>query len=239
MKRFVIPAMAAVLLGLSFAGQLYLKSARPSSAPAVTEGVLAAMGALRSIAAEAVWFRADRLQEEGRFVELAQLASTLTFLEPHTPEVWSFAAWNLAYNVSIMMPSGEDRWRWVHSAIRLLRDEGLRMNPREAEIYRELAWLFQLKVGSDIDSAASVYRACWKRTVEEAAAAGDWGSLGMDKSVMDKVARVSGVEDFTHPMFSAVYWASMGLPYAKGRDVAVLREIIRQSRYIYAKRKTD
>ena len=72
--------------------------------------VLAALGGVRSIAAEVVWFRADRLQEEGRYVELAQLAETLAFLEPHTPEVWSYAAWNLAYNVSAMMPTAADRF---------------------------------------------------------------------------------------------------------------------------------
>ena len=66
----------------------------------------------------------DRLQDEGRYVELAQLATVLTRMEPHTPEVWSHAAWNLAYNVSVMMPTPADRWRWVEAGIRLLRDCG-------------------------------------------------------------------------------------------------------------------
>jgi hypothetical protein len=239
MNRIVLPAVTAALLGLSAAGQLFLRSHRPESAPALTEGVLAAMGSLRSIAAEAVWFRADRLQEEGRYVELAQLASTLAFLEPHTPEVWSFAAWNLAYNISVMMPTAEDRWRWVAAAIRLLRDEGLRMNPREAEIYRELAWMFQLKPGTDIDSASAVYRALWKKTVDDVALRGAWAELGMKPTVMAEIARLTGMDDYSDPMFSAVYWATLGLPYAKGKEVSTLKEIIRQSRHIYGKRKAD
>ena len=96
-RRLGAVALAALLLGLAAAGQFLLRARRPDSAPALTEGALAALGGLRSIAAEVVWFRADRLQDEGRYVELAQLAHTLTFLEPHTPEVWSYAAWNLAY----------------------------------------------------------------------------------------------------------------------------------------------
>ena len=126
--KLAIP-LVVLLAGLSVGGQLMLRRMRPESAPALSEGALAAMGGFRAIAAEVIWFRADRLQESGRYVELAQLAETLALLEPHTPEVWSYAAWNLAYNVSVMMPTDEDRWRWVLSAIRLLRDSpfGARM----------------------------------------------------------------------------------------------------------------
>ena len=75
-RRLGAAALAALLLGLAAAGQFLLRARRPDSAPALTEGALAALGGLRSIAAEVVWFRADRLQDEGRYVELAQLAHT-------------------------------------------------------------------------------------------------------------------------------------------------------------------
>ena len=167
----------ALLAAAAVAGQLALRSRRPPSAPALAEGALAAMGGLRSIAAEIVWFRADRLQEEGRYVELAQLASALALMEPHTPEVWSYAAWNLAYNVSVMMATHEDRWRWVEAAMRLLRDEGLRLNPRSPELYRELAWLFELKIGTSIDDASLLYREKWREIVEDVRARGAWREL--------------------------------------------------------------
>ena len=166
-KKILLAALAAFLAILSVCLQFALRAARPASAPAMTEGALAAFGGLRSIVAEVVWFRADRLQDEGRYVELAQLASTLSYLEPHTPEVWSYAAWNLAYNISIMMPTYEDRWRWVYAAICLVRDKGLVLNPTESELYRELAWLFELKLGTNLDVAAPVYRAKWRETVED------------------------------------------------------------------------
>ena len=121
-----LPVLAAIALVASAAAQPLLAARRAAAAPALAESAFVAFGALRSVLAEVVWFRADRLQAEGRYVELAQLASTLALLEPHTPEVWSFAAWNLAYNVSVMMNEPEDRWRWVEASIRLLRDEGLK-----------------------------------------------------------------------------------------------------------------
>ena len=75
--RVLIP-LFAVLAALSVTGQVALRRARPPSAPALAEGAFAALGGLRSIAAEVVWFRMDRLQDEGRYVELAQLATVLT-----------------------------------------------------------------------------------------------------------------------------------------------------------------
>ena len=227
--------MVVVLLGLSVAGQALLRSRRPKSAPVLAEGALAALGGFRSIAAEVVWFRADRLQDEGRYVELAQLASVLTFMEPHTPEVWSYAAWNLAYNVSVMMATAEDRWRWVLAGLRLLRDEGLALNPRDPELYRELAWLFELKLGTDIDSAAGTYRAKWKAIVEDVKARGAWDELRMNPVKMMEVEKAFGFDDWTDPRLSAIYWAASGLQYAKDRDRSFLMEIIRQSRVIYAK----
>ena len=233
-KKILLAALAVFLALLSVCLQFVLRAARPASAPAMTEGALAAFGGLRSIVAEVVWFRADRLQDEGRYVELAQLASTLSYLEPHTPEVWSYAAWNLAYNISIMMPTHEDRWRWVYAAICLVRDKGLVLNPTESELYRELAWLFELKLGTNLDAAASVYRAKWREMVEDVARRNAWEELRMDRRVMDEVTKAYAMSDIADPMFSAVYWAHIGRVVSKKKeDLAFLNEIIRQSRAIY------
>ena len=227
MRGVKVTVLCMLLFGVSVAGQFFLASKRAQSAPAFAQGALAAVGALRSIAAEVVWFRADRLQEEGRYVELAQLASLLTFMEPHTSEVWSYAAWNLAYNVSVMMPTPEDRWRWVLSAIRLLRDEGLTLNPGSPELCRELAWLFELKIGTDIDSAAAVYRKKWKEIVDDVGRRGAWDELRMDTKRMLAIEHATGFDDWTDPQMSAIYWASIG----------GCKDIIRQARIIYKKNR--
>ena len=234
MKKAVLASLAVLLVLLSVCLQFALRAARPASAPAMTEGALAAFGGIRSIVAEVVWFRADRLQDEGRYVELAQLASTLSYLEPHTPEVWSYAAWNLAYNISIMMPTYEDRWRWVYAAICLLRDKGLVLNPTESELYRELAWLFELKLGTNLDMGSPVYREKWREMVEDVARRNAWEEMRMDRKVMDEVTKTYGMSDVADPMYSAVYWAHIGRVVSKKKeDVAFLNEIIRQSRAIY------
>ena len=223
-KGFV--PLVILLSVLAVGGQVALNRMRPESASVMASGVLAAMGGVRAIAAEVVWFRADRLQEEGRYVELAQLAETLAFLEPHTPEVWSYAAWNLAYNVSVMMPTAQDRWRWVQAAIRLLRDSGLRLNPGSPELCRELAWMFELKIGTDLDAAAGHYRAEWKRIVEDVRVRQAWDELGMDPALMARIERTTGFDDWTDPQLSAIYWAAVG----------GCRDIFAQASAIYRKR---
>ena len=223
MKRVLVALVVVVLLGLSVGGQFLLKAKRPASAPMLAEGAFAALGGFRSIAAEVVWFRADRLQSEGRFVELAQLASVLTFMEPHTPEVWSYAAWNLSYNVSVMMATPEDRWRWVCAGIRLLRDEGLVYNPDSAELYRELAWMFELKIGANIDSCAAFYREKWKELVADVRARGAWSELRMDPMRMMAIEQATGFTDWTDAQLSAIYWGSQGN----------CRDIVQQASIIY------
>jgi hypothetical protein len=210
LKTVAVWTVAAALAALAVFAQVALRHSRGESAAAFTEGAFAALGGVRSIAAEIIWFRADRLQEEGRYVELAQLASMLAFMEPHTPEVWSYAAWNLAYNISVMMPTGEDRWRWVLSAVKLLRDEGLGLNPGSRELCRELAWLFELKIGADIDSSAPLYREKWKAIVEDVKARGAWEELKMDPKRMQAIERATGFDDWTDAQLSAMYWAVMG-----------------------------
>ena len=226
MRSLRLPIVLALLAALAVGGQVALRRMRPKSAPVMAEGVLAAMGGLRAIAAEVVWFRADRLQEEGRYVELAQLAETLAFLEPHTPEVWSYAAWNLAYNVSVMMQTAADRWRWVLAAIQLLRDSGLRLNPGSPELCRELAWLFELKIGTDLDAASGHYRTEWKRIVEDVRARQAWDELGMDPTVMARIERMTGFDDWADPQLSAIYWAVIG----------GCRDIVTQASVLYRKR---
>lgn len=224
-KKTTRLAAPLALAALAVAGQFALASLRRESAPALSEGVFAALGGLRSVAAEVIWFRADRLQEEGRYVELAQLASALTFMEPHTPEVWSYAAWNLAYNVSVMMPADEDRWRWVEAGLRLLRDEGLRYNPTSKEILRELAWMFEIKIGASIDSAAPLYREKWKEIVEDAKARDAWAELGMNRAMMRRIEEATGFDDWTDPQLSAIYWGARG----------DCRDIVTQASIIYRK----
>ncbi|MBR6588712.1 MAG: hypothetical protein IKK82_15015 [Kiritimatiellae bacterium] len=224
MKRFLL-VLALPLLG---ATAWLCQRSVPVADSVQANLVVAGLGGFRGILSEIVWFRADRLQNEGRYAEMAQIANLLTTLEPHTPEVWAYAAWNLAYNISVMMPTNEDRWRWVESAMKLLRDDGLRLNPRSPELHRELAWLFLSKIGGDIDVASPLYSKRWAEIVD--ATKGDWSQLKMNPSLVSYIDRTYGTQNWRDPKASALYWAHHGLAFKpEGAVRAELRQVLYQT----------
>src|SRR5215471_21734782 len=131
------------------------------NAPPVLAFTTVALGGFRGLISNALWIRASDLQDDDKFFEAAQLADWITKLEPHFVHVWLVQAWNMAYNISVKFTDLSDRWNWVKRGIELLRDDGLRYNPNELLIYRELAWFFQHKMGQNLDDASMYYKQEW------------------------------------------------------------------------------
>ena len=200
-----------------------------SDAPPALTFVMAGLGGFRGIASEILWFRVSRLQEEGRYIELVQLANWLTMLDPHASESWVYNAWNLAYNVSIMMGREEDRLRWVENGISLLRDDGLRFNPREASLYRELAWLYQNKIGDALDNAHLTYKLHLAATLAPCVTPNGTvlltqesrdtlTAMRLDPDRMAALEKRFGPLDWRLANSHAIYWASQGLEHATGSE---------------------
>lgn len=208
------------------------------NAPPMVAFTTVVLGAFRGIIADVLWLRAGMLQEHGKYFELVQLAEWITTLEPRFPEVWAFHAWNLAYNISVLFDDPADRWRWVRNGVTLLRDRGLRYNPGEAQLYRELGWLFQHKIGGDYDEAHFYYKQAWAREMAglfdgpqpdyAALEAAQEGSptyaraqrmkreYMLDPAIMRTLDEQFGPLDWRLPYAHALYWAWRGLPYASG-----------------------
>lgn len=119
-----------------------------------------AMGAFRGLVVDILWMRADKLKDEGQFFDARQLAEWITTLQPRFASVWEFQAWNMAYNISVAIPASqpEQRWRWVKNGYELLRDKGIPLNPKAITLYRELARIFQHKIGGISDDAQEYYK---------------------------------------------------------------------------------
>ncbi len=151
----------------------HLDQAEPDrNMPPLVAFTTVALGGFRGLLVDALWVRASQLQSDGKFFELVQLADWVTKLEPRSAAIWAFHAWNLSYNISVMMSSPEDRWRWVRHGIGLLRDEGLRYNPGSAQLYAELGWMFQHKMGGETDQAHWTYKREWAEEMTAALGGG-------------------------------------------------------------------
>jgi hypothetical protein len=139
-----------------------LENAPPSLAFATV-----AMGAFRGLVVDILWMRADKLKDEGKFFDAKQLAEWISILQPRFATVWEFHAWNMAYNISVAIPATqpEQRWQWVRNGYELLRDKGIPYNPKALLLYRELARIFQHKMGAISDDAHKYYKIQFAREI--------------------------------------------------------------------------
>jgi hypothetical protein len=233
------------------------RTAALENAPPVLAFTTVALGGFRGLISNFLWMRASDLQQDDKFFEAAQLADWITKLEPTFASVWVFQGWNMAYNISVKFKDFPDRWRWVQRGIELMRDDGLRYNPNSVDLYRELAWQFQHKMGANLDDANMYYKAQWAAEMnnffgpdgtnfdrllnppDEAARTN--AALFRDKFKMDAAFAKSvddkyGPLDWRLPEAHAIYWGARGLEAAKENpdkvkadDLIKLRRIIYQS----------
>lgn len=263
----IILTVAAIVL-LAGAGQLQNVLVRErealgltrytelKGAPPLLSLTTVALGGFRGLISNLLWIRMSDLQDNDKYFEMFQLADWITKLEPHIPQVWVHQAWNMAYNISVKFNNAPDRWRWLERGIELLRDEGLKYNPDDVLIHRELAWDFQHKMGANLDDAQNYYKQMWASEMSQIFQTNhpNWDALinpktpdeqrratllrekyKMDPKFMKEVDEHYGPLEWRLPEAHAIYWAAQGLALAKkdGRridpkDLIMLRRVIYQ-----------
>lgn len=184
----------------------HLDHAEPlENAPPLVVFSTVALGGFSGVIADILWVRAAQLQIDGQYFELVQLADWITKLQPRFPEGWVYHAWNLSYNVSVMFNRPEDRWRWVRHGIELLRDGGLRYNPANPTLHRELGWLYQHKLGASMDQANMYYKFAWAIEMERLfeGRGPDYDLLERTPASRSAVQRVPGMEELVQQLREA------------------------------------
>jgi hypothetical protein len=117
-----------------------------------------AIGALRGIIADYLWIKLQSRKEQGLFYEAMADADLITKLQPRFAEVWGFHGHNMAYNISVLTNTPEERWAWVNAGIDLIRNRGLRYNPNDLGLNKELAFFFAHKLDGVADDAHLHYK---------------------------------------------------------------------------------
>jgi hypothetical protein len=138
------------------AEMVYTDRAEDNESAEVALGI--AMGAFRGVFVNLLWMRANDMKEAGKFYEAVELSKAITRLQPRFPRVWVFHAWNLAYNISVMTKTREERWNWVNQGIQLLRDQAIPANPNDLLLHKELAWIYLHKIQGTTDDANQFYK---------------------------------------------------------------------------------
>ena len=216
-----------------------------AAAPPMLAFTTVALGGFRGVISNLLWMRAVRLQQEEKYFEMVMLADWITKLQPKFGSVWSMQAWNMGWNISRKYRSFNDRWLWVESAIKLLRDEGLYYNPTDALLYQEIAWIFHDKIGKPVDEAHWHYKQVWSERVESIIGRHpDWAALinpespeqrgvaerlrrelKMDPAIMQEIDELYGPFDWRLPDAHALYWAHFGLTKVKRNRIVLDRAI--------------
>lgn len=218
------------------------KEEKGSPVTAVTTVIL---GGFSGLLADILWLRCSYLKDAGEYFELVQLANFITSLQPHSVDAWAFQAWNMAYNVSVMMPQPEDRWRWVKNGIELLRDRGIPLNFNDMRLYWELGSIYQFKIGNTFDPPCKYYRIALAKEMSEILGKMPVSYERIDKSdelksllrekyklipeLMKKIDEKYGPLDWRLPWSHAVYWAYRGKQRAKDKRSLQCDRMIFQS----------
>ena len=116
------------------------------------------IGAFRGLLVDYLWIKVQKMQQDGLFFEVMADADLITKLQPRFPQVWVFHAHNMAYNISVATHTIEERWEWVNEGIRLLREKGLKANPDDMVLHKELAFFFMHKLNGNSDDAHLYYK---------------------------------------------------------------------------------
>ena len=117
-----------------------------------------AIGALRGLVVDYLWIKVNIMKEKGLFYEVMSDADLITKLQPRFGQVWSFQGHNMAYNISVMTDTPEERWAWVKAGVDLVRNSGIRHNPNDLQLHKELAFWFSHKIDGVSDDAHLHYK---------------------------------------------------------------------------------
>ena len=249
-SKLIKALVVAVLCAAVYCNRLFYLTNAGGKNSAISHGVAemppslalitVALGPVRGLVVDALWWRVANLQEEGEYFEILNITDWITMMDPTDSFVWVYHAWNLSSNLAYEFPTPETRWKWVEAGMKLLRSEGLKYNPGNKHIESELAWIFLDKIGGFSEPGKAYYikqlaanmgryLKVGDRDELEALAAAKTGELARRAGELEKrmklvpskmleIDRRCGPFQWRLPQAQAVYWGfrNNGEDYKQG-----------------------
>ncbi len=121
--------------------------------PDVSANVGALVLGFRKLVADMLWLKVDEYWHRGLVQRMLPMMETVTALDPHFIEAYALGAWHLAYNVTVMFHTAEERQKFIDQGIGLLK-KGIKNNPRSSKLYAEMGFTIYFRKLSDWEKAA-------------------------------------------------------------------------------------
>ncbi len=142
--RLLLLAGVALLVAAQLLASLPLASARKRLEPQgggsgftdITPGEFAGtlmLGGFRGLACDLLWIRADSARQSKRFYESLALYRTISRIQPRFEEVWTYLAWDMAYNIGSDVEDKGEKWSWMLAGLDA-DAEGCRRNPQSEKL---------------------------------------------------------------------------------------------------------
>ncbi len=93
-----------------------------------------------------LWIKVEEDKHNRIHFDLIDGYTKIAMLQSDYPQVWTFLAWNLAWNLPVQWQSLERRYQWIRRAVEFL-GEGYRKNPHSAQIAADMGRIYSEKLG--------------------------------------------------------------------------------------------
>ncbi len=150
-RKFAFLALAGLIALTGFAGGTARFARSDSATSAVSPsdfGGLIVLSGFRPLVVDLLWMRAEELARDRRYYELLSLYNLITTIDPHFEAAWAYNSFNLAFRLSVLEDTPEQRWRWIREGL-LYALKGVEKNPDSDQAAFAVAWLFYYSVPQD------------------------------------------------------------------------------------------
>jgi len=213
--QMICVALAVVLLATIVALQPFLARQRGALVrePSISARGLAVafprltLGGFRGLLATALWINAEDDKNNHKWLRLETDYTYIAMLEPYFVTVYTFNAWNQAYNLSAQWHTDDTKYKWVLDGLLHLY-EGEEYNPSHPDLIVEQGHMFFLKLGGAYERI--YYRKHWRYDIAHLYLAPTRGDLR--ETTSDSLLEVKNVVE--RPQFKAE-------PLAGGHGIAI------------------